>query len=56
MIQAVVEPEDVCFCRGEQRILSDMSWKIEPGQHWALLECSYTVFRQGNEFFLRVDT
>ena len=35
--QAVVELEHVCFCRKEREILSDVSWKIEPGQHWALL-------------------
>jgi iron complex transport system ATP-binding protein len=37
MTQAVVELEDVCFCRKERQILTDVSWKIEPGQHWALL-------------------
>ena len=33
----VVELEQVCFCRKEREILSDVSWKIDPGQHWALL-------------------
>lgn len=37
MTQPVVELEDVCFCRKERTILSDISWKIEAGQHWALL-------------------
>ena len=37
MTQAVVELEDICFCRKERTILSDVSWTIEPGQHWALL-------------------
>ena len=37
MAQAVVELENVCFCRKEREILSGVSWKIESGQHWALL-------------------
>jgi len=37
MTQAVVELEDVCFCRKERQILTDVCWKIETGQHWALL-------------------
>lgn len=37
MAEAVVELEDVCFCRKEREILSDISWRIEPGVHWALL-------------------
>jgi len=34
---AVVELEHICFCRKERTILSDVSWKIEAGAHWALL-------------------
>ncbi len=37
MNQPVVELENVCFCRKERQILSDISWRIEPGRHWALL-------------------
>jgi iron complex transport system ATP-binding protein len=37
MPDAVVELENVCFCRKERQILSDISWRIEAGQHWALL-------------------
>ena len=37
MTQSVIKLEGVCFCRTEQPILSDVSWKIEPRQHWALL-------------------
>jgi len=37
MTQAVVELDGVCFCRNKRRILSDVSCRIEPGQHWALL-------------------
>jgi iron complex transport system ATP-binding protein len=33
----VVELENVCFCRKERQILSDVSWRIEAGEHWALL-------------------
>lgn len=37
MTQPVVELEGVCFCRKERTILSDVSWRIEAGQHWVLL-------------------
>ena len=37
MSEPVVELEDVCFCRKERQILSDISWRIESGSHWALL-------------------
>jgi len=37
MNQPVVELENICFCRKERQILSDISWTIELGQHWALL-------------------
>jgi iron complex transport system ATP-binding protein len=37
MTKAVVELESVTFCRKERTILSDVSWRIEAGQHWALL-------------------
>ncbi|MBL7214494.1 MAG: ABC transporter ATP-binding protein [Phycisphaerae bacterium] len=37
MTQAVVELEDICFCRKERTILSNVSWTIEAGAHWALL-------------------
>lgn len=37
MPDAVVELENLCFCRKERQILSDISWRIEAGAHWALL-------------------
>lgn len=37
MSQPVVELEHICFCRKERQILSDVSWRIEAGRHWALL-------------------
>ncbi len=37
MPDAVVELENLCFCRKERQILSDVSWRIQSGQHWALL-------------------
>jgi iron complex transport system ATP-binding protein len=37
MPNAVVELENVCFCRKERQILSDVSWRIDAGQHWVLL-------------------
>ncbi|MHC4290753.1 MAG: ATP-binding protein [Planctomycetota bacterium] len=37
MPDAVVELENVSFCRKEREILSDVSWRIESGAHWALL-------------------
>lgn len=37
MPDAVVELENVSFCRKERQILSDISWRIDAGQHWALL-------------------
>lgn len=37
MSEAVVEFEGVSFCRKERQILSDVSWRIEAGVHWALL-------------------
>lgn len=37
MPDAVVELENVSFCRKERQILSDVSWRIETGRHWALL-------------------
>lgn len=37
MTQPVVELEHVSFCRKERTILSEVSWRIEPGRHWALL-------------------
>jgi len=37
MTQPVVELEGVSFCRKERTILSDISWRIETGRHWALL-------------------
>jgi len=37
MPDAVVELEKVFFCRKERQILSDISWRIETGRHWALL-------------------
>jgi iron complex transport system ATP-binding protein len=37
MTQPVVELENVSFCRKKRTILSDVSWRIEEGRHWALL-------------------
>jgi len=37
MKDVVVELENVSFCRKERQILSDVSWRIDAGQHWALL-------------------
>jgi iron complex transport system ATP-binding protein len=37
MPDTVVELENVSFCRKERQILSDISWRIETGRHWALL-------------------
>lgn len=36
-MKPVVELDAVTFCRGERAILSDISWRIEAGGHWALL-------------------
>lgn len=37
MTKAVVELNKVTFCRKQRTILSEVSWRIESGQHWALL-------------------
>lgn len=37
MTPAVVELEKVTFCRKKRTILSDVSWRIKAGRHWALL-------------------
>lgn len=37
MTDAVIELEDVCFCRKERTILDGISWRVEAGEHWALL-------------------
>jgi iron complex transport system ATP-binding protein len=37
MPKVVVELENISFCRKERQILSDVSWRIEAGAHWALL-------------------
>lgn len=36
-MEAVVELSNVTFCRKKRTILSEVSWRIEAGQHWALL-------------------
>lgn len=36
-MEAVIELEDVCFCRRERTILDGINWRVEAGQHWALL-------------------
>ncbi|MBN1436496.1 MAG: ATP-binding cassette domain-containing protein, partial [Sedimentisphaerales bacterium] len=33
----VIELNNVTFRRGEKVILDNISWQIQPGQHWALL-------------------
>ena len=37
MSDAVVELDEVCYCRKQRQILTDISWRIDPGAHWALL-------------------
>lgn len=37
MTQPVIQLNNVSFLRKDRRILSDICWKIQPGQHWALL-------------------
>ena len=37
MTEPVVELEDVSFRRGKRQILTDISWRIDAGIHWALL-------------------
>ena len=37
MPESVIELEEVCFCRRERTILDGINWRVEPGQHWALL-------------------
>lgn len=37
MPNAVINLEDISFRRKEQLILSDISWQIQTGEHWALL-------------------
>jgi iron complex transport system ATP-binding protein len=37
MNHPVVELENITFCRKKRTILSDVSWRIEAGRHWALL-------------------
>ena len=34
---AIVELKDITYVREGQTILASLSWRIEPGQHWALL-------------------
>ncbi|NLE30287.1 MAG: ABC transporter ATP-binding protein [Phycisphaerae bacterium] len=34
---AVIDLVGIRFVRGEHTLLSDVSWTIDPGQHWALL-------------------
>ena len=35
MSETVVEVNQVTFCRKQRTILSDVSWRIEKGRHWA---------------------
>ena len=37
MSNAVVELKTVTFCRKQRTILSDVTWRIDAGMHWALL-------------------
>lgn len=37
MTKTVIELEGVCFCRKSRTILDGIDWRVEPGQHWALL-------------------
>ena len=37
MPSSIIQLSDINFQRNGQRILSDINWQIEQGQHWALL-------------------
>src|SRR5580700_7549451 len=37
MKQAILEVSRLCIERGGTRILNDVNWRVEPGQHWAIL-------------------
>lgn len=36
-MNSVIQLEQVCFCRKNRTILDGIDWRVEPGQHWALL-------------------
>lgn len=36
-MKSVIHLEKVCFCRKDRTILDRIDWRVEPGQHWALL-------------------
>lgn len=35
--QAILEVSHLCIERGDTQILNKVNWRIEPGQHWAIL-------------------
>src|SRR5882757_4562107 len=35
--QAILEVSQLCIQREGTRILDDVDWRVEPGQHWAIL-------------------
>lgn len=35
--QAILEVSRLCIERGDTRILNEVNWRVEPGQHWAIL-------------------
>lgn len=37
MSEPIIQLNNVSFLRKERRILDDICWQIQPGQHWALL-------------------
>jgi iron complex transport system ATP-binding protein len=37
MPNSIIELNNVSFVRNQRAILNDISWRIESGQHWALL-------------------
>ncbi len=34
---AVIELEEICYCRKNRTILDGINWRVEPGRHWAIL-------------------
>ena len=37
MSETVIQVNRVTYCRNQREILSDVSWQVKKGQHWALL-------------------
>lgn len=36
-MEPVIQLEEVCFCRKNRTILDGINWRVDTGQHWALL-------------------